>query len=120
MMKEINKIAEKLSKNKKVEAIILFGSYAREEENSLSDIDVCVVGRNLSREDITSCSDLLDISLFERLPLAVKFRALKEGKVLFERNEGFIDMLKVETAKRYLDFKFVINKYCEEVLGCTI
>ncbi len=43
IMKSIQKYVEKISKYYKIEAIILFGSYAKGTENADSDIDIAVI-----------------------------------------------------------------------------
>ncbi len=43
IMKSIEKYIEKISKYYKIEAIILFGSYAKGTENDDSDIDIAVI-----------------------------------------------------------------------------
>jgi predicted nucleotidyltransferase len=77
------------------EAIILFGSYARNEQTSRSDIDVCVVCGN-KKEKIEKVWDKIleseitekyDVKIFELLPLKMKISVIKEGKVLYAKNE---------------------------------
>ncbi len=43
IMNSIQKYIEKISKYYKIEAIILFGSYAKGTENAESDIDIAVI-----------------------------------------------------------------------------
>ncbi len=43
IMESIKKYIEKISKYYKIEAIILFGSYAKGTENENSDIDIAVI-----------------------------------------------------------------------------
>jgi predicted nucleotidyltransferase len=78
-----------------VEAIILFGSYTRNEQTSRSDIDVCVVCGN-KKEKIEKVWDKIlesgitekyDVKIFELLPLKMKISVIKEGKVLYAKNE---------------------------------
>jgi len=78
-----------------VEAIILFGSYARNEQTSRSDIDVCVVCGN-KKEKIEKVWDKIlesgitekyDVKIFELLPLKMKISVIKEGKILCAKNE---------------------------------
>jgi predicted nucleotidyltransferase len=78
-----------------VEAIILFGSYARNEQTTRSDIDVCLVCGN-KKEKIEKVWDKIlesgitekyDVKIFELLPLKMKISVIKEGKVLYAKNE---------------------------------
>ena len=43
IMKSIQKYIEKISKYYKIDAIILFGSYAKGNENEDSDIDIAII-----------------------------------------------------------------------------
>jgi len=47
---EIKKISEIIISNFSVEKIILFGSYARGEENNESDIDICILTNNSNKK----------------------------------------------------------------------
>jgi predicted nucleotidyltransferase len=78
-----------------VEAIILFGSYARKEQTSRSDIDICLVCGN-KKEKIEKVWDKIlesgitekyDVKIFELLPLKMRISVIKEGKVLYAKNE---------------------------------
>lgn len=118
-IENIEKIAEKIAKIKNVEAVYLFGSYARGTSGPLSDIDLCVIG-NLSlkeeRDALSELSDNLDISFFNRLPIYIKIRVFKEGKMLIVNDKEAIDRRKFQTIQEYLDFMPLINKYIREVL----
>ena len=122
-IKDIEKIAREISKIKNVEAIYLFGSQSRGNTGPLSDIDICIIGGLTEKEKSRVyyfSSDNLDISFFEQLPIIIQFRILKEGKKLFVRDRNKIDELKIRIIKNYIDFKYVINAYCKEILKCTI
>ena len=47
IMESIRKYIEKISKHYKIEAIILFGSYAKGTENEDSDIDIAVISDDI-------------------------------------------------------------------------
>jgi len=48
---KIDEIIDELKKNKKVEAICLFGSYAKDDVKPFSDIDTCIITeRNISKQ----------------------------------------------------------------------
>jgi len=117
--KEIDNIIEPLMKNRDVLTIYLFGSYARGREKPFSDIDICVVAdRDANRDEILShSSKKIDISVFHDLPLSMRFRVIKEGKLLFSRDELKLHRTIVATIKSYLDFKPHIMRRIEHVIG---
>ena len=117
--KEIDKIIEPFKKNRDVISIYLFGSYARGREKPFSDIDICVVAdRDANRDEILShSSKKIDISIFYDLPLSMRFRVIKEGKLLFSRDELKLHRTIVATIRSYLDFKPHIMRRTERVLG---
>ena len=117
--KEIDKIIEPFKKNRDVISIYLFGSYARGREKPFSDIDICVIAdKHANRDEILShSSKKIDISIFHDLPMSMRFRVIKEGKLLFSRDELKLHRIIVATIKSYLDFKPHIMRRTERVLG---
>jgi len=119
--KDISNIAKEMIKIKNVEAVYLFGSQATGKAGKLSDIDLCIVGKLNNEEKLkilSYSSDNLDISFLEELPLLIKIRVFREGKELASKKN--IDETKIKVLREYLDFKKIINRYCEEILKCTI
>jgi hypothetical protein len=105
-----------------VEAIYLFGSHARGNAKPTSDIDICVLtGRNipkcLKEEILSNSSRRMDISIFWDLPPAIRFRVLKEGKLLYKKDEIRLQRIKVDTLRSYLDIQPMIKKHCVRILG---
>ena len=117
--KGIDKIIEPFKKNRDVISIYLFGSYARGREKPFSDIDICVVAdRDANRDEILShSSKKIDISIFHELPLTMRFRVIKDGKLLFSRDELKLHRIIVATIRSYLDFKPHILRRTQRVLG---
>jgi len=78
-----------------IEAIILFGSYAKGEQTSKSDIDVCVVcgDKKEKIEEVwdeileSGITEKYDVKIFELLPLKMKISVIKEGKILYAKNK---------------------------------
>ena len=118
-VKGIDKIIEPFKKNRGVISIYLFGSYARGREKPFSDIDICVIAdKDADRDEILShSSKKIDISIFHDLPLSMRFRVIKEGKLLFSRDELKLHRIIVATIRSYLDFKPHILRRTERVLG---
>ncbi len=107
----------------KVLAVILFGSRARGESAPDSDVDICLVlePRNysdleLSKKKLNYLKDFdLDIHIYQQLPLYIRHRMLKEGKVLFCRDEDALYDLAFRTIQEFEDFKHIYREYLEEV-----
>ncbi len=75
--------------------MILFGSWAREDQNRSSDIDIAVIDHNWSREDINMLRNILNeqaktlahidvLNYYQLKNDRLKQNILKEGIVLYE------------------------------------
>jgi hypothetical protein len=120
---ELKNTIEKIKKDKDVIAIMLFGSYARNKEYA-RDIDLCVfLNKNYTAKEIfkkrlnylSGLPDKFDIQIFQQLPLYVKISVLKEGKMLFCKNEDLIYELAYETLKSYIFFEKHYLNYINQV-----
>lgn len=87
-------ISEHIGKNPHVEKVVLFGSRARGDQRERSDIDLAVIGADITDSewtDIWSYVDdaptLLSIDLvrFEEAPDRLRESILKDGVALYER-----------------------------------
>jgi predicted nucleotidyltransferase len=113
--RDIANTVEELRQYPYVNAVILFGSYAKGRIKPLSDIDICVIAeKNMSFEQrvdiIGLSSDKLDISIFWNLPLTIQYRVFEEGKVLFNRDWLTLHRVRIKTVKEYLDFLPIIER----------
>jgi predicted nucleotidyltransferase len=120
-LKELDKVIKEIKKTK-VDAIYLFGSYARGKAKPISDIDICVLTKRDTAKDIkeqilSNSSKKIDIVIFWDLPPAIRFRVLKEGKLLYERDNLTLHRIKIDTLKSYLDIQPMIRRQCSKVLG---
>jgi hypothetical protein len=124
-MIELNRLLDIAKQDKDIIAVLLFGSTAREEQHPESDIDVCLMlipqknpYDNLymshKRLEYLSQSDM-DIQIYQQMPLYIKTRILKEGKILFVKNENLLYDIAIKTVKEFEDFKHIYNSYLEEV-----
>lgn len=120
-IKNLRPLVNKLRKNKKVCAIILFGSYAKNKATPISDLDICIISKRLSEKEktwIDACgSEKIQIVFFDELPLPVQFRVFKEGRVIYQRDQAFVNSLRAETISRFLDFKPILVNYFKKVFG---
>ena len=103
-------------------AVMLFGSEARGEATAASDVDVCLVlqpraaeQRAEKRLEYLGEFDL-DIHVFQALPLPIRRRVLKEGRVLLSKDEDGLYALALRTAKEFDDFRHIYEAYLEAVL----
>lgn len=104
-------------------AVLLFGSRARGDGSAASDFDVCLVLRPEPASDLARAQKRLeylagadlDIAIFQQLPLYIQSRVLKEGTVLFVRDEDALYELATRTARAFERFRPIYRGYLEQV-----
>ncbi|MFO7712641.1 MAG: nucleotidyltransferase domain-containing protein, partial [Dehalococcoidia bacterium] len=124
-MSSIAKIVARARGDADVVAVFLFGSRARCESTANSDTDICLMLRPGKYEPSDLLSKRLgylkegeaDVSMFSQLPLYIRHRVLREGKVLFSRDEDLLYEIAFRTAQAFEDFKHIYYGYLEEVSG---
>ena len=87
---QIEEVMEAARKDSQVLAVMLFGSRARGTGSRVSDIDLCLVlspksysPLQMSRKKLEYTSRFsADIQVFQQLPLYIRQRVLRDGKVL--------------------------------------
>lgn len=104
--------------------MFLFGSRGRDEGGPLSDTDVALVlepgGRapravSQKRLDyLADCPDL-DVRIFQQVPIYIRQRILKDGKVLFCRDEDRLYEEAFKVIREFSDFEHIYREYLEEV-----
>lgn len=123
MLKELEKLIEKIEKDSDALGAVLFGSYVRNER--FSDLDVCIVLKPrkfdrlyLSRKRLrySIAFPNLDVQIFQQLPLPLKMRVLKEGRVVFCKDEDLLYDLAFSTIREFELFKPIYLSYLESVL----
>jgi hypothetical protein len=119
----LTKLVEDARNDRDVLAVILFGSEARGETRAESDVDVCLVledkrldtlGQSQRRIAYLASYDL-DIQIFQQIPLHLRVRVLREGKVLFCRDEDKLYATAFRTAQHFEDFRHIHEGYLEAV-----
>jgi predicted nucleotidyltransferase len=121
----LEKLLTKAHQDEDVLAVFLFGSVVREEQAHLSDIDLCIAlvpkptpfePTAFSRKRLDYLKDFtFDIQIFQQLPLYVRRRVLKEGRILFVRDEALLYELAFQTARAFEDFRPMYLSYLEEM-----
>jgi hypothetical protein len=122
---EMDRLLTKAQQDADVLAVLLFGSVVRQEKTPLSDIDICLVlvphsetyeATMLSHKRLDYVKDFsFDVRIFQQLPLHVRRRVLKEGRVLFVRDEKLLYDIAFRTAQAFEDFKHIYYSYLKEV-----
>jgi len=122
---DVNRLLTKARQDVDVLAVVLFGSAARGEQTLGSDIDVCLVlvPYTTPRTCASSAGKRLeylahvdlDVHIFQGLPLYIRRRVLKEGRILFVRDEDRLYEIAVRTAQAFEDFKHIYYHYLEQV-----
>ena len=125
--KELHTLLEQAREDTAVLAVILFGSAARGEATPASDVDVCLVlepwedrpaaqdPSTLARKRVEYLHLDLDVKLFQQLPLYVRHRVLKEGRVLFVRDTDRLYAVAFRAAQAFGDFSRTYREYLEAV-----
>lgn len=122
MDKIIKGIIEKARKDTSVLAIAIFGSYARGEP--YRDIDICIflvpgkfTALELSEKKLeyAPASEKYDVQIFQQLPLYIRKRILKDGKILYCRDEDLLYDAYFGTLRDYIHFEPIYEGYLEAV-----
>jgi predicted nucleotidyltransferase len=124
-IQQITPLIRELFQKEEVIALILFGSAARGQMRSTSDIDLCIVTpKNMPASDrwelLSYGSRGIDVSLFWDLPITIRFRIIREGKVLFCRDDLALHRIKADTVREYLDVAPLIRKHCLHAMGVRL
>lgn len=105
-------------------AVFLFGSYGTETQTELSDIDFAIFFNSII--DLTEEADILgglsdflgtervDLVNLNKAPLSIQFRAVSEGKIIYEKDYvstcDFIETV----MRRYQDYAIDLHFFYEE------
>ena len=119
----VSEVIKRARKDGQVLALILFGSQARGGDTAVSDLDLCLVLNpapytplELSEKKLEYLAKFSsEIHIFQQLPLYMKQRVLRDGNVLFCRNEDSLYELAFAVIREYSDFEHVYRDYLKEV-----
>lgn len=102
-------------------AVVAFGSAVRGGAGPSSDLDVCLVlqpealhASSEKRLQYLADSDL-DVHIFQQLPLYIRRRVLREGRVLLSKDDDRLYALALRTAQAFEDFRHLYEGYLEAV-----
>ena|SRR3990172_13432783 len=122
--RQVDRVLQRARADADVLAVMLYGSAARGEASPTSDIDLCLVlvpGRRtptqMSVKRLEYLQEVdLDVQVFQQLPLYIRRRVLKDGRVLFVRDEDQLYEVAFRTIQAFEDFRPRYEAYLKEVL----
>jgi|SRR3989344_3981659 len=116
-------IIKEIEKDNEIITVFVFGSYIHNKKYS-RDIDLCIVldkkysNLEMSRKKIKYASLFsrkFDVSLFQQLPMYIRIRVLKEGKILFCKDEDKLYGLAFSTIKEFEYYKKIYYTYLKSI-----
>ncbi|MBM4169845.1 MAG: nucleotidyltransferase domain-containing protein [Ignavibacteria bacterium] len=120
---QINQLLAHVKSDGEILAAILFGSQVADSQENPNDVDICLVvsgdGRNSVRLSEKRLEYLkvfgLDIHIYQQLPLYIRQRVLREGRVLYCQDEDQLYEIAFMTIRELASFEHVYRYYLEEV-----
>ena len=116
------KIKKTLEKERNILFAYIFGSYARGEARENSDIDLAIYVKRVPKDIFKYESKIaskiekeikkqVEVRVLNRLPSLLQSRIMKEGNLVFSKNEK--ERIKFETfaMSNYLDFSYLMKEY---------
>ena len=111
-------------------AAYLFGSFAKDNDDKLSDVDIALLfDRKLTKEQMHQLevkiwsvlteilrTDEIDLFVMNNIPLRMQFEIIYSGKVICNNDNNQRTDYEVRTCARYWDFK----KYLDEYDRCSL
>ena len=124
-MQQITPLIRELFQQEEVIVLVLFGSFSRGHERSISDIDLCIItSRNLPSSDrwnlMSYGSRQIDVNIFWDLPINIRFRVIQEGCMIFCKDALFFHRVKTETVREYIDVAPLIRKHCIHAMSVRV
>jgi predicted nucleotidyltransferase len=115
---KLNLIKEKARMDKDVIGVLLFGSHTRREQN-YRDVDVALVLKDDKKSEqklfdylkaVDSAENkVIDIVIFNTLPLEMKRRVLNEAEILYAPNASELYDKSIETIRAWGEYGHMFN-----------
>ena len=121
MDKNILDVIKQAKTDGKITAVALFGSSLKGKGR---DIDICIFmdkkysNLEMSKKQLDfmkNAKSNFDIQIFQQLPIYIRMRILKEGRILLDKNPEFLYNLAFDTIKEFEFFRKSYEIYLEEV-----
>lgn len=122
--RRLDNLVSRAKQDKQILAVLLFGSSARAESSDESDLDICLIinedlsmsGREIFQKRLSYLKNFdMDIQIFQQLPLYIRVRVIREGQILFCRNEDKLYEAVFHTLREFADFEHIYREYLREV-----
>ncbi len=118
-IKRFNRTIKSMSEFNRIEFIILYGSAARGDAISGSDIDLCIYYNADENEALSRFrldilrrlkGSVFDIRMFQQLPLYVRVEVLN-GRIIYAKKQSFLYDVALDTIKEFESFKPKFHDY---------
>lgn len=135
LISKLEKFIERIKNSDYIIAFYLFGSYAAGRQNPLSDIDLAMLfDESVDKKDylierlklmgeVSAIlgMDAVELVVLNELPPGLAYRVIKDGELLFIREEAKRQLVnfKVRTMDRYFDFQPVQRMFSEALARRT-
>lgn len=129
-LKDIDTLTAKLKKaleaNNDIAAVYLFGSYGTDFQTEHSDIDLGIIflpqikaglRKELELEvdlSLALGTDQIDVVNLNKAPIQLRYRAITEGRLIYEADYIATSNFLEETYRYYLDFAYHLNSFYRE------
>lgn len=120
-IKEItDKLLDTLRNFQEVNIAYLFGSYATGEVRKTSDIDIAICAPELALDaymklwaKVTRAlgTEKVDLVTLSDKPATFRYQVIKEGRVIYCRDEGLLNDFEMKAWQAYMDFKHIRGIY---------
>lgn len=125
LTQEIRGLAADFAQQSEVVAVYLFGSYASGCISHLSDVDIAILfSHHLSKEAMSEtyddyyhliCQRLktneVDLLILNEVPLSFAYEIIKEGKIIYVRDENELKDFQERVTRHYLDTAFLRKEH---------
>ena len=115
MPKEAKKAVEGIAKISGINAVYLFGSYAKGTQRPYSDIDLCVITDKVDEktkdEILRHSKKKIEIFILDDLPLYAQFRVFMDGKPLLINSKDKLLEKRLNVGRLYRDFRPRLERY---------